>query len=214
MTAQTPRAKLRVVVDIGVEAVLLPARFERARSKLLWRRATDQLDHVIEIRKTRGSYGVQWGVVSPELIWFLWGNEGAGDVSDAAMTGTLASVRRPARPQLFQLTEHSDAELIAARLAEDMGAVEHLLEPFKTRAGLRRYLLENRDPTDRRGFVVPAKLPLKLYVAAALAVVDQAPEATGLVAEATEALSRFDGDITAGRLARLREAAACLADER
>jgi hypothetical protein len=64
---------------------------------------------------------------------------------------------------------------------------------------------------DRRAFVVPANLPLKLYTAAVLAVVDRDSEAVALVAEAEEALQRFSGALTKERINRLNSAVAALA---
>ena len=50
----------------------------------------------------------------------------------------------------------------------------------------------NRDRKDRRGFVVPVNLPLKLYTAAALAVVDRAKESCSLVSEAESEFLSFN----------------------
>jgi hypothetical protein len=93
---------------------------------------------------------------------------------------------------------------------EDLAVVEGWTRSFRSRAAIRTYLLENRDRTDRRAFVIPAKLPLKLFTAAALAVADRDPSAFDLVREAEVALAPFTGEITSGRLARLSLMAADL----
>ena len=68
----------------------------------------------------------------------------------------------------------------------------------------------NRDRKDPRGFIFPVNLPVKVYVAAALAVVDRSPEAHALLDEAATEFARFDDEINNGRLARLRVTAAGL----
>ena len=165
--------ELRRILTTGFEPVLLPAGFER-NGQSRWRRSTGQLDHVVELWRRYGRCHVQWGVVSPELVWLLYGYEPRGDVSDAAMTGWPSAIRRPARAESFELDDGTDADAIALGVAEDMRLVEAYLRKFQTRADLREYLLLNRDPKDNRGFSIPVHLPLKLYTAAALAVFDRA----------------------------------------
>lgn len=78
---------------------------------------------------------------------------------------------------------------------------------FKTRREVWTYLLENRDPTDRRDFVVPADLPLKLLTAAAFAAVDGDRMACDLLPEAEQAMAKFRDSLTVRRIRRLQEAA-------
>jgi hypothetical protein len=111
----------------------------------------------------------------------------------------------------FELPADDDVAGIAravAGVAVEMRGVEQHLRRFRTRRQVRDHLLANREPTDRRDFVIPSKLPLKLFTAAALAVIDQDPSAKGLVAEATDALSRYKDKLTSGRLDRLSSALA------
>jgi hypothetical protein len=206
--AEVPR-ELRTIVKNGFEPVLLPAGFKREGS-FRWRRATPELEHVIQMLRRRGMCDVQWGIVSPEVTSLVWG-ERYGDVGDAAMTGFPSGIRHPAQAQSFRLDDGRDADDIAAGVAEDMRVVEAWMRPFQTRAQLREYLMLNRDRTDRRGFLVPANLPLKVYTAAALAVVDRSPDASALISEAATELESFNDDLNRGRMNRLREAAQGLA---
>ncbi len=196
---------LKKVLSLGIEAVLIPAGFEHV-GRRQWRRSTEQLEHVIEVLQRRGTYDVQWGVVSPELVWFLWGTEPRGDVGDAALTGWPSGIKHPSNAQSFRLDGDSDPDAIAVGLAEDMQVVEAWLRPFQTRADLRGYLLVNRDQNDPRGFVFPKSLSLKLYVAAALAVVDRAPDARDLVTEAEVQSTDFQDPLNRARSDRLTEA--------
>ena len=93
-----------------------------------------------------------------------------------------------------------------------MEVVAKWMNQFETRADVRTYLLANRDRTDRREFLIPAKLPLKLFTAAALAIVDRDPEGCSLIAEAEAEMAPLKGEITDGRLARLKAAAAGLCE--
>lgn len=206
MTSKSQRAELENIVGGGIDSVLLPADFVR-EDRLRWRRRTSELEHVLEVLQRRGTYDVQWGVVSPEVIRLVWGTEPRGDVGDAAMTGSPSSIQHPAKAQSFRLDLPDDATVIATDVAEDIRIVERWLRPFQTRADLRRYLLLNRDRKDNREFLVPANLPLKLYVAAALAVIDRAADACGLVEEASAELAAFGDAINNARLAALHEAA-------
>ena len=158
-----------------------------------------------------GSRNIQWGLVCPEAIPFLWDKPPKFiDVAWSAVTGHPGTVGHPAACGSFLLGDENDPARIdglAAAVALDMREVEGRMRPFDTRRQLRAYLLENREPTDRRGFVVPANLPLKLYTAAVLAVLDHDPDAVDLVAEAELAMQPWiGGDITRGRLARLKSA--------
>jgi hypothetical protein len=121
------------------------------------------------------------------------------------VSGTPGTIRHPARAQSFDRTTlAADTVSIVAGVREDLGVVESWMRPFRSREAIRDYLLENRDHTDHRAFVIPSKLPLKLFTAAALAVVDRNAAACDLVGEAEVALAPFTGEITSGRLTRLR----------
>ena len=61
---------------------------------------------------------------------------------------------------------------IAEALRPDLRVTEERLREFQSRRDVREYLLLNRDRIDRRDFVIPANLPLKLFKASALAILD------------------------------------------
>jgi hypothetical protein len=197
----------------GVEAALRPEGFEPA-GQLAWLRRTPELHHVIALLARRGMYDVQWGIVSPEATHYLWGVDPlAGDVGQAIVSGTPSSIQHPAQCQSFRIEGSVSADAvraIVAGLSTDLGLVEIRLRSFTTRREVRDYLLLNREPKDRRDFVIPANLPLKLFTAATLAVIDADPGARDLVAETEQAMGRFKDDISSARLERLRAASAAL----
>lgn len=200
---------LDIIVSEGIETVLVNAGFKRAR-KFTWTRDTNELVHVVALSKRRDTYGVQWGIVSEEATRFLWGQSPKRiDVGDSVMSGTPASIRHPAPFQTFQLESINDPERIqtlVSSISADMHVVEVRMACFQTRHELKSYLLENRNAKDRRDFVIPANLPLKLYTAAVLAVIDQDSDAVNLVEEADAGLSKFRDRINRERIARLRAA--------
>jgi hypothetical protein len=206
---------LRKILSGGIDPVLVPAGF-RPGGRRAWLRQTSELQHVIALESRYGGFGVQWGVVSPEAVPYLWGTPAEeGDVAWSAMTGRPSGVHRPAACEWFRLEEPvpvEEVQRITVGLAADLRRVEEYLRPFSTRRDLRGYLLANRDPKDRRGFVVPMNLPLKLFTAAALAVVDRDQRACGLITETVEALAPFKDDFTRARLDRLRAGAVGLCD--
>ncbi|HXH80274.1 hypothetical protein [Nocardioides sp.] len=202
-------AALRKIEADGIESVLLPAGFERTSNRS-WCRRTPELQHVIALLSRRGRFDVQWGVVSPEAVPVLWGTDFRdGDVGAALMSGTPGTIHHPPECQSFRLdaaTSADDAEQVASGVAADLGRVEARLRAFSSRKEVRSYLLLNRDPTDRRDFVIPANLPLKLFSAATLAVIDSDPAAAELISEAEDAMAPFKDDLSVARLQRLRAA--------
>lgn len=204
---------LRKIIAEGIEAALVPAGFE-STGKLAWLRRTPELQHVIALLSRRGMYDLQWGVVSPEAAPFLWGEPAReGDVGAAVMSGTPGSIHHPAPCQSFRLdamVPADDVERIVTGLSSDLRPVEKRLRVFSTRRDVRSYLLLNRDPKDRRDFVIPANLPLKLYTAATLAVIDGDPEACGLIADAEQSMAPYKGEVSIARLRRLRDGSAVL----
>jgi len=163
--------------------------------------------HQIAITARHEHYTAQWGVFVAELVPILYDVAAdEADVSQAAVTGALSAVKYPSITTSLSSPE-SMAALDVERVQEEVTEWASWMAGFDTRAAIREYLLQNRDATDRREFVVPAKLPLKLLTAAALAVADGDEGAEALVEEAAVALARFDGPTTAGRLQRLRAAA-------
>jgi len=199
---------MRTIVHDGFEPVLLPAGFVREGTRR-WRRRTGELEHVVQVGKRHRSWGVEWGIVSAELVPLVLGIKPRGDVGDACVFGTPSSIQHPAQADWFWL-EEQDVDQIVAGVAQDMRIVEPWLRQFQTRSDLREYLMLNRDRQDPRGFTFPVNLPAKVYVAAALAVVDRAPDASALLNEAATELASFDDEINNGRMARLRDAAAGL----
>lgn len=203
------RAALERIVDRGIESVLIPAGFARSR-QLTWCRRESELTHVVALLTRRSTHDLQWGVVCREAVPFLWGREASeADIADAVMSGTPGTIRHPASCQSFRLeadNEAQECDAMVTGVADDMGVVEARLRAFHARRELREYLLLNRDRKDRRDFVVPANLPLKLYTAAVLAVIDQDACARSLAEQAVEELAGYKDDLTEARLARLTEA--------
>ena len=200
------------LLEAGFGGVLTPAGFASSRDRRIWIRTEDEVEHVVALLTRRGSFDVQWGLVCPEIVDVMWGAPyKAFDIGQAIVSGTPGTIRHPAQAQSFDaatLAAHTASIVMGVR--EDLAVVEAWTRPFRTRLDVRAYLLENRDPTDRRAFVIPAKLPLKLYTAAALAVADGDATGCDLVTEAEVALAPFKGDVTSGRLKRLSLLAADL----
>lgn len=203
-----PRALSRII-SVGIESVLADANFDRA-NKLTWVRNGPELNHVVALLVRRESYDLQWGIVSPEAVWFFWGRRPtSSDVGEAIVTGTPGTIRHPPSCQSFQLMAETSAthvEEIASCLKRDVEVVEAHLRRFQTRRELRSHLMQNRDAKDHRDFVIPMHLPLKLFTAAVLAVLDHDPEAINLAHDAETALSRHHGELTKERLRRLEAA--------
>jgi hypothetical protein len=210
----TRKQALDRIKSDGVEPVLRAAGFARSGT-LSWTRQTPELQHIIMLLGRRGLYDVQWGIASPEVVPIMWGREyRAGDVGDSIVSGTPGTIRHPPACQSFRLDDANDGsavEQIATNIALDLEAVQARLADFGTRRELRAYLLQTRDQKDRRDFVIPAALPLKLMTAASLACVDHDPEASALATEAEAAMSRFRDELSLARLARLRCAVAKIA---
>lgn len=204
---------LRRILSDGIDAVLVPAGFER-RGRRAWLRQTSELQHVIALDLHHGAFAVQWGVVSPEVVPYLWGNAGKeGDVAWSAMTSWASDIMQHPSCWSFRLDEAvpgEEIERITASLSADLELVERYLRPFSTRRELRAYLMANRDQSDSRGFLIPSGLPLKLFTAAALAVVDRDPDARELIADTEHAMAPYRDDLTRARLDRLKAGAAGL----
>ncbi len=201
---------LKRIIRAGVEPVLFAAGFERAGATS-WVRHKSELDHMVGLPAYSSSRSIQWGIVCPEAVAFLWDKPPRIiDVAWSVLTGTPGTPGHPAACGPIRLDDENDPEqieVLAAAVAIDMHEVDERMRPFDTRRQLRSYLLENRDPTDKRGFVVPVSLPLKLYTAAVLAVLDRAPDAADLVTEAEVAWQPWiSGKLTQGRISRLKAA--------
>lgn len=199
----------RLVFREGVEAQLVPFGYARA-SSTSWVRDEGEVQHVIAYPSRYGSYRMQWGVVVPEVTSIVFGREGKlGDVAWSLMTDHASAVCHPPAAYSFEFSEESDsAEVarLAAAVAADAQAVAKWLSPIRTRRDLREFLMLNRERQDRR-FTIPSSLTLKLFTAAALAVVDGGPEAEELLAEVEKAYGARTDKEAQARLARLRQAA-------
>jgi hypothetical protein len=202
---------MKRIAAIGLRDALSPFGFEPGKG-LSWLRDTSELRHVIALVPSRGNHVVQWGVVSSEIVPLLWA-EPVDDrgVAASAMTGGSSAIHQPPACPGFSLdaqVARHDIDEFGAALATDALRFEAWVHDFTTRRELRDYLLENRDDSDPRGFLIPSGLPLKLFTAAALAVIDRDPAACALIPEAEQALSIYRGDkATAARIRRLNEAA-------
>lgn len=129
-----------------------------------------------------------------------------GDVGFAIVSGTPGTIRHPAPGQSFELDDDNDAErveAIAVALAQELRVVEQRLRAFRTRREVRDYLMVNRDRKDRRDFVIPANLELKLFTAASLAVIDGDPAACDLVVETEAEMASRRDRLSVARLARI-----------
>jgi hypothetical protein len=199
------------IADIGLRDSLSPFGFEAGKA-VSWLRNTGELLHVIALVPSYGSRVVQWGVVSAEIVPMLWA-EPIDDrsVAASAMTGVPSDIHHPPACSGFSLdaqVTQDQIEELGAALATDALRFEAWVRDFTTRRELRDYLLENRDVSDPRGFLIPSGLSLKLFTAAALAVADRDPAACGLIVETEQAMSVYRGDkATAARMRRLNEAA-------
>jgi hypothetical protein len=205
----TESALSRIVAE-GFEAVLLPAGFESTQRKLTWARPSRELHHIVTVLRKRQLYDVQWGVFATGAAEIIWGvPSDPSDVGQAVLSGTPGTIRHPAPGQSWRLdssTDQAATEAIADAVRSDMQVVASRLAAFETRHDVRTYLLLNRDPIDRRDFVIPANLPLKLLTAATLAVLDRDKAVCDLVSEVEAQWTRYPSESTKGRLTRLRTA--------
>lgn len=200
---------LRRIIQGAVTPYLVPLGFVADGSRS-WVRRTSELGHVIALTSRYHRFHVQWSVVSPEASPVLYGSwsEGARtyDVAASVVTGTPSSLRHPASCPSFKLDPEVDTSVVddvIENLPADILLCSDWLEPLQTRRDVWTYLLSNRDEKDRRGFIVPTNLPLKLFTAATLAALDNAPEAAGLEAEARAALADLTDEINTSQLQRL-----------
>lgn len=203
---------LSELLESGFGAVLAPAGFVPSNDRRTWVRSTGEIEHIIALLSRRSSFDVQWGLACPAVVEIMWGSPHVSfDIGQAIVSGTPSTIRHPAHAQSFDVAAlKADSASIVEGVRADLEVVEGWMRRFTSRADVRNYLLENRERTDRRAFVIPAKLPLKLLTAAALAVADRDGTACELIKEAEVELAPFKGEISLGRLQRLREAAAGL----
>jgi hypothetical protein len=127
---------LKQIIRAGVEPPLLAAGFERA-GKTSWVRHCQELDHMVGLPAYYDRRHIQWGIVCPEAVAFLWDKPPRiVDVGWSVVTGTPGRVGRPAACGSFHLDEENSLERIealAAAVAADMLEVEERMRPFSTR---------------------------------------------------------------------------------
>jgi hypothetical protein len=169
--------------------------FARIRRSRVWMRQDAELRHLCRVEARSDHVQVQWGVLSEVVVPQLWLDPppDAGErVEYSAMTGWLANMPGHQR--------ESVAAAADAGLAEQASAGAVWLRRFTRRADLVDYLLEVDDAKDRRGFVVPANLPLKLLTCAFLLDADGSPDARGVAARAVEHLGQQKDPLAQHRL--------------
>jgi hypothetical protein len=128
------------------------------------------------------------------------------------MSGTPGNIRHPAPGQSWTLDKATEGQLqsIIEAVRADLQVVAERLKPFERRRDLITYLLQNRDRIDRRDFLIPANLPLKLVTATALALADRDNQACELLPEVDREMERYHDKLSLERLSRLHQAANAL----
>src|SRR5260370_36188010 len=213
MTVIPQTHALRRLASDAFDAVLVPEGFNRVERKYTWVRRTSELVHVVAVLHRRRQYDIQWGVVSPEAAELLWGRAAdPTDVGQSVMSGTPGKIRHPAPGQSWTLDEVTDGQLqqIIEAVRADLEVVAKRLNAFQRRRDLMTYLLQNRDRIDRRDFLIPANLPLKLGTATALALADHDKQACDLLPEVDREMARYRDRLSVERVGRLRQAAGAL----
>lgn len=168
-----------------ISQVLEADGFVRIRRSSAWMRQEAELRHLWKFETRSGRVRVQWGVLSEVALPKLWLNppaDAAERVEYSAMAGWLANMPGEPRPL--------GARGVDAGLAEQASAGTAWLCRFSRRADLVDYLLEVDDAKDRRGFIIPANLPLKLLTCAFLLDADDSPDAGALAERALEHLGQ------------------------
>lgn len=204
---------MRRIVKDAFDAVLKPEGFVRVGQRRTWTRQTTELVHIVTILHRHNQYDIQWGVFSAEAVEVLFGvSADPTDVGQSVMSGTPGTIRHPALGQSWNLTgvDEDALQVLIGSIRDNLQIVQKHLRSFERRIDVRAHLLENRDPMDRRDFLIPASLPLKLLTAATLAVADQDKEACVLIPEVDHELSRFQGPISRQRVVRLHKVAETL----
>jgi hypothetical protein len=204
--------ELRTIIADGIEAALLPAGFAPTGRRWTWARPAKELTHLIGVltKVASRSYTVQWSIGCPPAAAILWGEGDARDISFNVMAGLPSGIVRGALGDGWTLsgsTTPNEALEIAAAAKADLRVVAARLYRLQTRRELWNYLLENREPVDRRDFLFPAMLPFKLVTAAALALAGYDREGCDLLPEVMNAWSKVRDRPTRERLARLEAAA-------
>jgi len=200
------RDALTRVAAEAFEAVLVPAGYQRTRRRLTWSRALDGVTIVVSAPWNRNRYDPQWGVHSPEAARVLHDVESdPSDISQCFMLSRPEMIRRPAKVPSFEPEQLVGAliDQTIEGLRDDITVTAERLAAFQSRRDVWQYLNENREPKDRRDFLIPMNLPLKLLTITVLAALDRDPLVSELHAATRVALAPFLGKVTDERLGRL-----------
>lgn len=162
--------------------------FHRVGRSSCWTRKTPELTHLVAFETRSGTVRTHWGVSCAEVMADLWPQVPSGAEHDPAYSVMTGWLDRVPGATASLVIEPSDAEGVAS-LARDLRRAAMWLARFERRHELVAYLLEVRDDKDRRGFVVPANLPLKLTCCAFLLAADGSGEAADLAAGALARMS-------------------------
>lgn len=198
------------IVKAHVAPPLAKCGFHRLGRSSVWVRDVSELRHLLRFEVRRATVSVQWGVLSEAVLPALWDQLPPGatdDVAFSAMTGWLNGVPGTVCPVAVDLGG-ADEPLLA--LSDDLATAGDWLAQFSVRLDLVHYLLAEDEPKDRRGFLIPTSLPLKLTTCAFLLDADRSREAGAVAARALSAMERWSGSadgLVKHRLGCLREVA-------
>jgi hypothetical protein len=182
----------RSLIQRFVGESLADNAFARAGRSSVWRRETEQLVHLVRLEVSRGAALIQWGVMSEVLIDSLWcesPDKALWDVGYSAMTGWLSGIPGTALPVAVPIAEQvGEAESTLHALSDDVSIAAAWLAGFVRRSDLVSFLMAVDAPKDRRGFLIPTNLPLKLTTCAFLLAADNSASAMAMAKRALNEL--------------------------
>jgi hypothetical protein len=184
------------LAEEDVRSFVLPALDEAGFSRLgrssVWRREPGDLVHLLQFQVRAARLRVQWGVLSLDVLDALWPDlppSAGSDVAYSVMTGWLTSIPGTTSPVDVEMpAATSEKEARLAPLSQDLRVAASWLRSFQRRPDVVDYLLAVQDPKDRRGFLVPSNLPLKLASCAFLLHADGATTAPAMAQRALDAM--------------------------
>ena len=172
-------------------------------------RPTAELVQIVVVGHRHGSYAVEFHLGCPPAALILRGAE-PSDPSDpnfSVAQGAALDFRHPPRLYGFQLDDgmtDDEVAMLAADARDDTASIAAWLDQFRTRADLRRHLVETRGA----GFRIPTgDMGLVDLTAAILAVLDRSPDAAELAEVAVSRWERWPHDERINRLRGLADAA-------
>jgi hypothetical protein len=189
----------------AMDGPLSPFGFARVDRRQVWMRSVGDLAHAVSLEWSRGSWGVRWDVVHPSVGELLHGKH--IEPHDVAYSGFITGWAQPSLgPDVIAHFKPADVQDNNASLMDGVGRgaaqVAGWTNDFATARSIIEYLIQ--DPgqklVDPR-VVIPVNWPLRLYTAAALAVVEGESDGTDLADRAAETLAATDP-----RIDRLRRA--------